>query len=102
MKEASARFTLEVLDPSGSVEIAEDYAPRLPSLSGKTICELSNHMWQDQRIFPALRSLLQERFPDLKVIPYTELPNIYGLDSGALSRLLKEKGCDGAIVGNAA
>ena len=94
--------SIEVYNPTGTIEIVELYAPRLSNLSGKTICELSNSSWEDQRTFPAIREQLQKRFPDMNIIPFTEFPGIYGVDADVLSKVLKEKGCDGAIVGNAA
>lgn len=97
-----ATVSLEIFNPTGTVEITETHAPRLADLNGKTICELSNHLWQDHRIFPAIREQLQKRFPGVKIIPYTEFPDIYSVQGEVLTRLLKEKGCDGAIVGNAA
>ena len=93
---------LELYDPTGTIDIAEVYAPRLDDLKGKTICELSNSMWEDFRTFPFIRKVLQDRFPDMKIIPYTEMPDIYGVETEVLAGALKEKGCDGAIVGNAA
>ncbi|MFC2052277.1 hypothetical protein ACFLT4_06070 [Chloroflexota bacterium] len=94
--------SIEVYDPTGTIEITQLYAPRLADLSGKTICELSNSSWEDRRTFPAIREQLQKRFPDVNIIPYTEFPGIYGVEAGVLSKELREKGCDGAIVGNAA
>ncbi len=102
MKGEMLGASLEVYDPTGTIEITELYAPRLASLSGKTICELSNFAWEDRRIFPVIRELLQRRFPDVKIVPYTEFPRMYGVEADVLSKLLREKGCDGAIVGNAA
>ncbi|MFC1928570.1 hypothetical protein ACFLXK_03070 [Chloroflexota bacterium] len=94
--------SLEVYDPTGTIEITQLYAPRQADLSGKTICELSNSRWADQRTFPLIRELLKKRFPDTKIVPYTEFPGIYGVEADILSEALREKGCDGAIVGNAA
>ncbi len=94
--------SIEVYDPTGTIEITQLYAPRLEDLRGKTICELSNYEWQTARIFPAIREQLQKRFPDVNIIPYTEFPGIYGVGADVLSKVVREKGCDGAIVGNAA
>ncbi|MFC1928763.1 hypothetical protein ACFLXX_04150 [Chloroflexota bacterium] len=94
--------SLEVYNPAGTIEITQLYAPRLVDLSGKTICELSNLTWEDERTFPLIRELLKKRFPNVKIIPYTEFQDIYGMEPDALSEVLREKGCDGAIVGNAA
>lgn len=100
MKEEKSGISLEVYDPTGVTEITELYAPRLASLKGKTICELSNSSWESDRTFPFIRQLLQRRFPDIKIIPYTEFPR--NAQGDVPFELLKEKGCDGAIIGNAA
>ncbi|MFH1381993.1 MAG: hypothetical protein ABIH70_03780 [Chloroflexota bacterium] len=97
-----ATVSLEVFNPTGMLEMVQEHAPRLDNLNGKTICELSHFGWESMRTFPYIRKLLKQRFPGVKIIPCTEFPNIYGVDPAVLSRLLKEKGCDGAIVGNAA
>ncbi len=104
MKGEMPGVSLEVYDPAGIIEIAECYAPRLANLSGKTICELSNFIWEYHRTFPVIRGLLQRRFPDMKIIPHTEFPilNTYQTEPDVLLKLLREKGCDGVIVGNAA
>ena len=95
-------MTFEVYDPTGAIEITEFHASRLDDLNGKTICELSNRLWEDFRIFPRIRELIRQRFPDTKVIPYTEFPNVYGAEEHAIIEKLREKGCEAAIVGNAA
>ncbi len=69
MKGEISGASLEVYDPTGTIEMTELYAPRLADLSGKTICELSDLTWEDHRTFPLIRELLQKRFPDVKIIP---------------------------------
>ncbi len=95
-------MTLEVYNPTGAIDITRLHAPRLDSLRGKTICELSNRLWEDFRIFPRIRESIKKRSPDVKIVPYTEFPNIYGVKEDDLIERLKEKGCDAVIVGNAA
>ena len=102
MNGKESAVSLEVYDPTGTIEITELYAARLADLKGKTICELSDYEWEDYRTFPLIRELLQKRFPDLNIIPYTEFPCTYGVKADVLSKLIKEKKCDGVIVGNAA
>ena len=102
MKERLSTVSLDVYEPTGTVQMAELHAPRLHNLNGKTICELSDLRWEDYRTFPRIRELLQKRFPDAMLIPYTEFPSIYGVKPEVLSKAIKEKGCDCAIVGNAA
>ena len=94
--------TLEVFNPGGFVEATTSHAPRLPELSGKTICEISNGLWQDDRIFPLIRELLQKQFPAVKMIPYTEFPvGSDQIDIDEIGKIVKDKGCQAAIVGNA-
>jgi hypothetical protein len=102
MKEIETAFHLEVYDPTGSNEVVRQHAPRLPDLNGKTICELSNRLWEDFRIFPAIREQLQKRFSTAKIIPFTEFPGLYGTDAEVISKILADKECDAVIAGNAA
>ncbi len=96
--------TLEVYNPAGATETTELYAPRLADLNGKTICELSNGAWQHDRIFPVIRTLLKERFPDATIVPYTEFPigNITIDIAENIGEILKERGADAVIGGMAA
>jgi ABC-type amino acid transport substrate-binding protein len=95
--------TLKVLNPTGVLEVAQPHAPRLPDLDGKTIGELSNGVWDDQRTFPFIRGLLQKRFPRAKFVPFSEFPiGSEQIDSEAAIDLLQQKGCDAVITGNAA
>ena len=102
MNEIQAGTTLEVFDPTGAIETGESFAPRLATLSGKTLCEINHRGWDSTRIFPCIRETLLKRVPDLKIIPFTEFPNFAEIQDDALYRLLKEKACDAVIVGNAA
>lgn len=96
--------TLKVNDPTGLTETSVLHAPRLNSLEGMTICELSNAAWEHERIFGRLRQLLQARFPTATILPYTEVtgsrPDIENLDR--VSKQVTEKGCDAVIAGMAA
>ena len=97
--------TIEVFDPTGAIEVTRVHAPRLDTLEGKTICEWSNDSWEYDRTFPYIRELLQDMYPTATIIPYTEfktLDNI-GLDNIIAENIeiLKQKGCDAVITGNA-
>ena len=95
--------TLEVFDPCGIVRETTRHAPRLSELSGKTICELSNGRWEPDRIFPRIRELLQKQFPTAKFIPYTEFPEGSDqIDVDDIGKIVKDKGCQAVIAGNAA
>lgn len=93
-------FSLEVLDPSPAYKVSFLHAPRLDTLEGKTICEVSSEIWQAWRTFPLMRELLQKKYPTAKFVKWEEFaePGVY---DGKNLELLKEKGCDAVIVGNA-
>jgi hypothetical protein len=94
--------SLKVYDPTGAMEITEAHAPRLDTLAGKTIAELSNDSWQAHRVMPEIRRLLQERFPTAKFIPYTEFPKgNEGIDTEKAAELVARSGADAVIIGNA-
>ncbi len=94
---------LEVLDPTGAIEVTNLFAPRLADLNGKTICELSNDSWEAQRTFPAIRELLQRQFPTAKIVPYTEFAHGNRELEGAsnIGDIVAKKGCQAVITGNA-
>lgn len=94
--------TLEVFNPTGDLEGEMGYAPRLNDLNGKTICEVSNRLWQADRTFERIRQLMQARYPDAKILPFTEFP--YGslqIDTDGIEERVKKKGGQAVIVGNA-
>ena len=95
---------IEVFDPTGETERAMSHAPRLDTLEGKTIYLLSNNKWQAHRTLSLIRGLLQERFPTATFVPYTDLTaaEIVEIDSDEVADLVKEKGGQAAIIGNAA
>ncbi len=101
---AGSPITLKVYNPTGAVDTTIPHAPRLETLAGKTICELSNAAWEYDRVFPVVRELLQERFPTANILPYTEVislkPDIENLEH--VSKVVKEKGCQAVITGMAA
>jgi hypothetical protein len=94
--------TLEVLNPCGIVSSSSFYAPRLGDLDGKTIGLLSNMLGEADRTFPFIRELLQQRFPTANIIPHTEFPQGGDrVDSEEIVEIVKNKGCQAVIVGNA-
>lgn len=102
-KEVVSPVGLEVVKRSGS-------ARRLANLDGKTIGEVWNGVFKGDFTFPIIRKLLQQQYPDLRIIPYTEFPHAPGSDNPAQQRerasriaaMAKEKGCDAVISGNGA
>lgn len=78
--DADTDYTLTVLNPQGPVEKGRDLAPRLDTLKGKKIA-----MWlsatPDQiyagkgaELYDLLEELLQENYPDIEIVRYTDLP----------------------------
>lgn len=96
---------LKVFNPLPAVTITAKNAPRLDTLNGKTICEISaTGYWRSQQTFPIIRKLLQRKFPNVKIVPYTELPigrtDRYPVPLDKVEELLKSKGCDAVLLGN--
>ena len=93
---------IEVFDPSGINGNGNkfSYARRLPDLNGKTIGEISNRLWESDRIFPLIREELKKLYPDIKFVPYTDFPNTADniSDNEELPDLVLAKGCD-AVIG---
>lgn len=102
---------IEVISPVGGEVVRQTtVAPRLADLAGKTVCEMWNGLFKGNFTFPVIRELLQEKYPGVKVIPYTEFPFAHGGDNPThqaelarkMAALAKEKGCDAVISGNGA
>ena len=109
---ALATGVYKVVSPIGeaAVEMAP-HAPRLKTLEGKTICEIWNGGFKGDETFPILRGMLKERYPDIKIIPYTEFPltSIASLGPatietvlGAVKEAILKNACDAVITGNGA
>ena len=106
----------EVVSPTSELTTTlVPLAPRLESLNGRTICELSSNSYNTHISFPIIRQLLKKRYPDIKIVPYTEindsLPGSTVMTVGGRLAVQEEKeraaiafmlenGCDAVIVGN--
>ena len=90
--------TLEVHDPTGSVEVTVTFAKRLDTLAGKTIAQVGNS-WEGHRVHPLIKELLEKMYPAVKMIPHTEMPDY--TDPELLAKAVREKKCDAVIFGNA-
>lgn len=98
-----------VISPTGCGSVPQiNLAKRLETLNGKTVCEVWNEDFKGDIMFPVYRRLLKERFPDVRIVPYTELPYsslkgtpLYQREVGRqIIAKLKEKGADAVISGN--
>ncbi len=94
---------LEFFDPSGALEAAKPHAPRLASLAGKRIGIVSNDQWQAYRMLPLIKSMMEEDFPGIEVLPVDQYPTGNTLiGNPETAKLVKDSGVDAVIIGNAA
>jgi hypothetical protein len=94
---------LEFHNPSGSTEVTQTHARRLPSLDGKRIGFVTNGQWQSFRSLPLLKQLLESDYPTAEVLPLDAFPSgteVIGLDSTIDT--IRNSGVDAIIIGNAA
>jgi ABC-type amino acid transport substrate-binding protein len=97
--DARGLVTLEILDPTGAVEVPVTFAKRLDDLAGKTIAQVG-HSWEAHRTHSLIQELLEEMYPTVKIVPYSEMPDY--TDPELVANAVKEKRCDAVIIGNAA
>lgn len=91
--------TFEVYNPSGSIEIKYMFAKRLDTLEGKTIAQVGNS-WEGYRVHPLIEKLLKEKYKNITIIPFGEMPDYPDMDK--VVDAAKAKGVDAVIIGNAA
>jgi len=94
--------TYRVLWPRGKKVLkTTPLAKRLPTLEGKTICELWDWIFRGDEIFPVLEKMLSDRYPGVKFVSYKEFGNTHGPEEakvvGNLKTTLKKHGCDAVI-----
>jgi hypothetical protein len=77
--------------------------PRPADLNGLTMCELSDYGFKAEVIFPLVRQLLKQRYPDIKFVEYTAFGNTHGAQEdeviAAYPEKLKKYGCGAVISG---
>lgn len=96
--------TLSVYDPTGEVEITQEFAERLDGLDGKTIAFVGNGMWEEDRTFLLLQELMESKYSDITIITPDNFPrtsDLITVDDNGLPEMMEEMGVDGVIVGNA-
>lgn len=59
---------LTVYDPTGSIEITQTFAPRLDSLDNKTIAFVGDDMWEEDRTFPLIKQLMEQKYPSITIL----------------------------------
>lgn len=110
-KELTVETKLNVVNPIGENvnDKAASLAPRLDTLNGKTVCEIWNGGFKADVMFPIVEQMLRERYPTVRMIPFTEFPTVTIASLGsarkaetleAVRAALLAKGCDAVITGN--
>jgi len=91
-----------VISPLGETTVKmKEMGPRLDTLSNKTVCMVSNSAFKVDVTMPVIAKELQQKFPGLKVVPYTGMATAYsGADYDAKAGEYKRKGCTAVITGN--
>jgi hypothetical protein len=91
-----------VISPLGENTVPMiEMARRLDTLSNKTVCMVSNSSFKVNITMPAIAKGLQENYPGVKVVPYTQMPTAYsGSNWEAMPGQFKAKGCDAVVSGN--
>lgn len=101
--------SLSVISPIGAEAVEQkNLAKRLDTLNGKVVAEVWNEDFKGDIMFPIYRELLKERFPGVKIVPYTDIPraSLKGTPSyqkevlDSIMAALKAKGADAVITGN--
>jgi hypothetical protein len=92
----------EFHDPSGTLLVTQSHAARVETLTGKKIGFLSNEQWQAHRMLPALKSLIEEDFPGVEVLPIDTFPQGNSeILKESTAALVRDMEVDAVIVGNA-
>ena len=99
----------KVISPEGLPLAANSGLSRhIDTLEGKTIGEVYNNHFKGELMFQTYRQLFKEKFPGVKVIPFSEFPTVFvGGDPASqkktareIAALAKARGCDALITGN--
>ncbi len=78
-------------------------ASRLTSLDGKRVAFLWDYVFRGDELFPFLAKELQQRYPAIEIVDYTEFGNLHGSDEkekvAALPGQLKARHVDAVVSG---
>jgi hypothetical protein len=105
----SAEPVYSVVRPIGESTVKMiSMTPRLNTLAGKTVCMVWNRAFKADITLPAIAEQLKQIYPDIKVVPYTEMPDAPRpstpdnpqKDAEDLRVALKEKGCSALVTGD--
>jgi hypothetical protein len=98
----AARARVEIFDPAGAVQTATLHAPRLAQIEDATICALSDHLWEANRILPEIGDAITARHPSTTFVSHENFPDVYGADPEAVMSAVSDAGCQAVVVASAA
>lgn len=86
--QALAGVSLEVLNPASSIELTGKLAPRLSDLNGKRVAMWLSGPYKDAEglltgngmgevIYDTIAADLKAKYPNVTIVPYTDLPIDY-------------------------
>src|SRR4051812_40268473 len=71
----AAEPVYKIVSPMGeSTATMIEMARRLDTLDGKTVALVWNHAFKADVTLPAIAEALKQKYPGIKIIPYTSLP----------------------------
>jgi len=100
---------LSVISPIGAEAVEQkNLAKRLDTLNGKVVAEVWNEDFKGDIMFPIYRELLKQRYPEVKIVPYTDIPRASLKGTPAYQKqvlndiiaTLRDKGAEAVITGN--
>ena len=101
---AEPNLKFDVFSPIGEPKAQpEPPSTRITDFKGKTIGQVWNAEFRADQVFTALTELLKQRFPDIEVVSWNELPTTQQrMDTGKnmedLRQAYLQKGCDAVIT----
>ena len=88
---------------AGAIEITQPHAPRLDKIAGKKIGIVTNEQWQAYRTLPLIKSLFEQDFPGVEILPIDAYPQGNALiGEEKTAQMVKDSGVDAVIIGAAA
>jgi hypothetical protein len=105
----SAEPVYSVVSPIGESTVTMiSMTPRLHTLAGKTVCMAWNRAFKADIALPAIGEQLKQIYPDITIVPYTEMPSAPlpsppdhpHKEAEDLRVALKAKGCSAFVTGN--
>jgi phosphoenolpyruvate carboxylase len=105
----SAEPVYSVVSPIGESTVTMiSMTPRLTTLAGKTVCMAWNRAFKADIALPAIAEQLKQIYPDINIVPYTEMPDAPRpstpdhphKDAEDLRVALKAKGCSAFVTGD--